>query len=292
MTQGRGVSLFTGLFTGLVIWSCLLGWPITGWAEPVVTVHGDGVIDWSARVVRVVGVGTPRVLSPTGALTGADLEASARSDAAARMARALAEVPFDSGRSLGGVAAFDGAREAAARGVRVGAARHFSDGTVHVPAEVDLASVVDPARRAEPSAAPAAPVDPGAATGWVVVLADDIAPTLRVALRGAGVAREVLGASWVRDRADVPAGFLGDRPRTIQGRAAGVGVIEVGEDAADLLAGGTMPGGLVIVSPDPKQAKTPATKRPQPATKQPQPATNQPPPAQKPATPPAEKGGP
>lgn len=317
--QGRGLGLFTGLFTGLVFASLMLGWPITGRAEPVVTVHADGVIDWSARVVRVVGVGTPRVLSPTGALTSEDLEASARNDAVARMARALADVPFDSGRSLGSVAAFDTTREAAARGIRVGAARHFSDGTVHVPAEVDFPGIVDAGR----AAALAAAVGPAEATGWVVVLSGVMAPTLRVELRGAGVTLDGVGAMWVRDRGDVPAGFLGDRPRTIGGRAVGSGVIEVGEDAADLLAGGRASGRLVIVlpaeegatrsgkkagdqsdaAPAPKSAPKPAKKQPTtPAKKQPKtppkkqartPEKKQPKPqpAQTPATP-TEKGDP
>ncbi|MCB9552964.1 MAG: hypothetical protein H6705_14025 [Myxococcales bacterium] len=211
------------------------------------------MIDWTARVARVVGVGTPRILSPTGAVTGEDLHDKAREDAAARMTRLLRAVPVGGGETAGQVAALDAAREAATRAMRAGEVIDFSDGTVHQPAEVTL----DWVAAAWPAGEATVPGD--AATGIVITLSGEAQPTARVELRGSAGAKGTAGARgdrlapaglvWARAIDDAPAGFVGERPRAVAGEAAGEGIIALGEDAADLFTGPGIGGGLVVLVP-------------------------------------------
>lgn len=246
-SEGRGVlRLFTGFFTAFA----LLAGPAVA-AEPVVTEHPDGVIDWTARRARVVGVGTPLILSPTGAVTRDDLHEKARADAAARMARLLRAVPVGGGQTAGQVAGLDAAREAATRAMQPGEAIDFSDGTVHEPVEAELAWVAAAWPASE------ATVPRGEVTGLVITLAGEAQPAARVELRGPDGARAMAGARgdrlgpaglvWARSPGDAPAAFVGPQPRTVAGTAGGEGSIELGADAADLFTGPGVGGGLVIV---------------------------------------------
>lgn len=231
-------------------------------AEPVISTRGDAVIDWTARVVRVTGVGTPRIISPTGALTPDDLYATARADARDRVARALGEIPFEAGTTLGQVEPLAAPRDAAARAFRSERTRHFSDGTVHLPVEADFSwipaawtpDLVNGVRTLGP---PAPPGD-DEPTGLVITLSGPAEPAIRVTLRGPadattrlGVRGDPIGADgiiWVRDRGDAPDAFVGPRPRVVEGEAIGRGLIGVGEPDLDLFTT-AIPGGVVIVTP-------------------------------------------
>jgi hypothetical protein len=94
-------------------------------------------MDWGAGRLRVLGVGTPRLLSPTGSLLLEDATELARDHARRRLAEALLALPVADGD-----ADARSARQAAAARVpglvRFGEPRAFSDGTIHLPAEVDV----------------------------------------------------------------------------------------------------------------------------------------------------------
>lgn len=271
--------LFTRSFTG--IWrraSALAAVLLTlaappAAAEPVISTRGDAVIDWTARVVRVTGVGTPRVISPTGALTPDDLYATARADARDRVARALGEIPFEAGKTLREVEPLAAPRDAAARAYRSERTRHFSDGTVHLPVEADF-SWVPAAWAPDPidgvlTLGPPAPPGDDEPTGLVITLSGPAEPAIRVTLRGPddvttrlGLRGDPIGADgiiWVRDRADAPDAFVGPRPRLVEGNALGRGIIGVGEPDLDLFTT-AIPGGVVIVTPADAAAQRPRGK--------------------------------
>jgi hypothetical protein len=214
----------------------------------------DGVVDWSALRLRVNGVGTPVITSPTGAITPRDLYEAARDDARARLERALAAIPVDDQRTVGDVAGLEPRRHVAVEGFTSGDALHFSDGTVHLPASLSFAWVVDalaapPASPAAPASAPApasispetkpapasAAAPPSAAgkpadppTGLILVAHGRARPALRVrvesddgkrfvyaGLRGDPVAPA--GAAWVSARADADASPLaGKHPLVLE----------------------------------------------------------------------------
>lgn len=248
----------------------------------VVTRIDGARIDWTARVVRVTGVGTPRVLSPTGAITEDDPYEAARADAEARLNRALGGIPVDGGRRLRAMGRLTDARRAAARRYTSARTLHFSDGTVHLPAaagfewvptEWPLEAPSTPAEHAQgatgreaPAAGQGAPaaVDPAGAetpTGLVIELDAAVEPALRLELSGpdgqtlmAGVRGDRLGARgvvWVR-RADDPraVAWAGERPLVVKGAPAKVGrpgAILVGGGAAALT--GAPVSAIVVVSP-------------------------------------------
>ncbi len=223
-------------------------------AAPVEETTDDGTIDWTHGTVRALGVGTPRILSPTGALTDGDPYEIAKGDAQARLRRLLARVRLDAAARLGQVETLTPALDAAVRAYRADAARTFSDGTVHLPARVDLAWIPAAVAGAPP---PRLPAEAGAPTGLVVQVEGGASPALRVRLTGpdgasvfAGLPTDPIGAegvAWVRDATDAPEGLVGDRPARITARAAGRGVLAVaGGDVAPLFLG-RIRGGLVVV---------------------------------------------
>ncbi len=225
-------------------------------AAPVEETTDDGTIDWTRGAVRVLGVGTPRILSPTGALTDVDPYEVAKQDAQARLRRLLARVRLDAAARVGQVEALEAPLAAAVRAYRADAARTFSDGTVHLPARVDLAWIPTAVAGAPP---PRLPAGEGEPTGLVVQVEGRAPPALRVRLTGpdgasvyAGLPTDPIGAvgvAWVRAVADAPEGLVGDDPARITARPAGRGDLAVdGGDVAPVFLG-RVRGGLVVVIP-------------------------------------------
>ncbi|MCA9537541.1 MAG: hypothetical protein KC620_01560 [Myxococcales bacterium] len=230
-------------------------------AAPVETITDDGRIDWTNRMIRVQGVGTPRVLSPTGGVTAHDAYEEARADAERRLGRLLARLPVDAQRRLAELKALDGQREAAAKAYVSTAARHFSDGTVHLPAEIPFAWVA----ASWPDTGPAA-ISPGVAddgpTGLLIRVDGAVAPAVRLRFVGpsersitAGVAGDAVGAAgviWTHDEAEAIASpLIGPRPKVIRAKSAGPaapGTLRIAEDAAWLLDA-RVPGGVAVVLP-------------------------------------------
>lgn len=225
-------------------------------AGPVEETTDDGTIDWTHGAVRALGVGAPRILSPTGALTDVDPYEVAKQDAQARLRRLLARVRLDAVARVGQVESLAQPLEAAVRAYRADAARTFSDGTVHLPARVDLAWIPTAVAGAPP---PRLPAEAGTPTGVVVRVEGKATPALRVRLTGpdgasvfAGLPTDPVGAegiAWVRDLTDAPEGLVGERPARITARPAGRGVLAVaGGDIAPLFLG-RVRGGVVMVIP-------------------------------------------
>jgi len=92
-------------------------------------------VDWMTGRIRALGVGTPRLLSPTGSLLLEDATELAQAHARRRLAEDLLALPVPAGPA-------EVARRAAATRapglVRFDEPRIFSDGTVHVPAQLDV----------------------------------------------------------------------------------------------------------------------------------------------------------
>lgn len=246
----------------------------TAAAEPVLTKTDDGVIDWTHRTVRAIGVGTPRILSPTGALTPRDLYDAARGDAEKRLARLVARLPVDERRRLRDLDALDERRVAMVKGHTAAETRHFADGSVHLPASSSFAWVAAewpaddaPAKDAGPStprgggAGEAPPIVgppmPGP-TGLVITLDGPLEPTVRLRLKtpagqvlGAGTVLDRLGsdgAYYIRDRGDVEmVALVGDTPLTVEGSPGGArGAVALRDEA---LVGRHLPGAVVLVLP-------------------------------------------
>ena len=219
-------------------------------AGPVERKNDDGVVDWSARVIRVNGVGTPRILSPTGALTPKDPYAEARGDARARLKRLLARLRVEPGKRLSDYKALRGRSAAAVEGFTSTEARRFSDGTVHLPAQVTFDWV--PAAVAGLSPLPVE----GEVSGLVLRVEGKVQPRLRVRLRGkartvsAGFPGDPVGSggvAWFHDEASALAWpGVGPKPRLATARVRG-GVLELVDTDAAVLDG--VPGGLALVSP-------------------------------------------
>lgn len=94
-------------------------------------------IDWAAGVVRVLGVGTPRILSPTGGLLERDAIELAREDAFARLRKAIAALPRPAD-APGGPTPLTAAADRAVTLVAFTEPVFFADGTAHMTAEVAL----------------------------------------------------------------------------------------------------------------------------------------------------------
>lgn len=196
----------------------------------------------------MVGVGTPKILSPTGGLTTADPYDAARADAQQRLTRLLAELPVDAQRRLKDISALDGRRADAVAAFSSEAAQHFSDGSVHLPARLsfDWAPAAVPAPASAGGAEAPAPPASGP-TGLVLVVKGAVRPALRVTLRDeegsatahAGLTGDPLGESvtWLPDRADPRAGeAVGARPRVVEVKAGdGAGVLVVSPADRDLI---------------------------------------------------------
>lgn len=232
--------------------------------EPVVTKTDDGVIDWTTRTLRAVGVGTPEIISPTGALTPREPYDVARDDAEKRIARLLARVPADGKRRLRDLDPLDDRREAVAKAFTADESRHFADGTVHLPASADFGWVAaawptetPPPAEGEGTPVAVGPPAPGA-TGLVIELSGPIDPAIRLALSTpagvgltAGTAHDPLGpgGTWyARDAADLDfKALVGEAPLiTKAAPGAGRGAVKLPDEA---LVGRRLPGAVVILLP-------------------------------------------
>ena len=106
----------------------------------------EGVIDWSERAVSAVGVGTPRLLSPTGGLATEDLAAVALRDAERRLVALVGALLSLEGGAGSGEADAGGCKErlrdvAARRAAESTPPARFSDGTAHLRARLALSEV-------------------------------------------------------------------------------------------------------------------------------------------------------
>lgn len=186
--------------------------------DQVIQRHEDGQINWTEGVVEVIGVGTPKILSPTGGLTERDPYTAAREDAQRRLTRILADVQIDRGRALAAAPDLAPLAEVKLRGFTSEAARHFSDGTVHLPARLPLGWIPEALAAAEMGV----PMDavggsggaaPAGAVPLVIQLSASIAPAVQIELvapgegdrprRQAGLPGDLLavdGVRWVKGK--------------------------------------------------------------------------------------------
>ena len=105
------------------------------WASPAVP------IDWTAGTLNVLGVGTPRILSPTGSLLDRDAIELAREDAFARLRRLLSALPRPEPVPVGPnplIAAGDRAAPLTVFSEPL----FFADGTAHMVASVSLSAAL------------------------------------------------------------------------------------------------------------------------------------------------------
>lgn len=236
---------------GLALWGlCLTGVGVSSAApsgrSDVIEDHPDGRINWSTGHIEVLGVGTPKVLSPTGSLTERDPYVLAREDARDRLARLLAELQIDSQRRLGGVDDLQPLVQMQLRGFTSETARHFSDGTVHLPAQVSFQwlpgamAAAEMGVATEQAVAPpisAAALVPGDAspppqfTPLVVQLEGGMKPAVQIELaapgggrrRPAGLPGDPLGAEgvrWIKGmRSAKQALKAGPKPVILKGKA-------------------------------------------------------------------------
>lgn len=225
-------------------------------ARPVIQQVDDGTINWTTREVRVNGVGTPVILSHTGAATPRDPYEQAKDDARVRIARVLEGLPVDH-RKASEVAALESIFSSTVRGYRADAPLHFSDGTVHLPATASFAW--GPALAGPPVPQPA-----NAPTGLVITLAAPHEPRMRLTLSApgaptvvAGLPGDLVGAAgviWVTEAAEATH-LVGPRPvvcTATPGPRAGTLVLDAAGAAALKHPGGVQ-GGLAIVLPQPKK---------------------------------------
>lgn len=248
-------------------------WAPYAQAEPVITTTDDGVIDWTRREVRANGVGTPRVISPTGGLTPREPYAVARADAERRISALLARLPIEGKTRLRGVAALTEARKSAARSYSSSSAKHFSDGTVHLPVSASFAWVAESwpgeaegraSDQEEPPTAPpvVGPPMPGS-TGLLIRVAGPVRPAVRLTLTGkagtarAGTVADALapgGVIWARGAsAEAYAEHIGNAPRVVEARGgADAGHLILADADADLLEAATVAGGVLVLLPPEK----------------------------------------
>lgn len=211
-------------------------------AAPITVSGVDGEIDWTARTVRVLGVGTPRILSHTGGITPTDPMTAAKADARQRLRRMLGGLPDQT------PAVRDRFRTAA-ENPRWGEPRYFSDGTVHQPAVASFGLAKVP--RA---------VDPLAPTGLIIELSADIDPRLQISLLADGDAPvpagmptdrvAPAGVVWVRGTVEPDQlKHVGPQPLLLKGEPGDApGQIRLGADAKAALARNSL-GGVVVVLP-------------------------------------------
>lgn len=229
-------------------------------AGPVETKTDDGVVDWSKRQVRVVGVGTPRVVSNTGALTDGDLYQAARLDAERRIRNLLKSLPVGNGTTLGDASVAAPQLHKSVVQLVAGATRHFSDGTIHIPAHAsfDWVSVALGARTK-----PAQKWADDAPTGLVLELTSAVEPTIQALLVSAngltvsaGVQSDSVGGrglAWVTTKAAALAHPLaGERPLVLPAAIGSSGpgqIFRLNVEAASVFASAGIQGGVVVVTP-------------------------------------------
>ncbi|MCB9548193.1 MAG: hypothetical protein H6706_20440 [Myxococcales bacterium] len=214
----------------------------------------DGVVDWSTREVRVLGVGTPTILSHTGSVTPQDPYLLARADAEERLRRVLVALPVDGRRAMD-VEALAPLFETALQHWRADAPLYFSDGTLHLQGRASFAW-------GAALAGPPVPQAADAPTGLVIRLKQPMEPRLRLVLTGeaapatpAGLPGDRIGGAgvvWVRDGAAPAAvAMVGPRPVVAQARlgdrAGELTLDAVGAAALRLPAG--LQGGVAVVLP-------------------------------------------
>ena len=178
----------------------------------------DGVVDWSTREIRVLGVGTPTILSHTGSVTPQDPYLLARADAEERLRRVLVALPVDGRRAMD-VEALAPLFETALQHWRADAPLYFSDGTLHLQGRASFAW-------GAALAGPPVPQAADAPTGLVIRLKQPMEPRLRLVLTG-----EAAPAT--------PAGLPGDRKRLrqylVQRFPTGQSLLEFGSLGGQLL---------------------------------------------------------
>ncbi len=107
-------------------------------AGPVIQTVEDGSIDWSNGEARVLGVGTPRILSATGSITAFDPFLKADQDARERLGRVLKALPLDASGRVGNTPDLAEAADRFALEAPLRKPTAFSDGTVHQRGNGDI----------------------------------------------------------------------------------------------------------------------------------------------------------
>jgi len=235
-------------------------------AAPVEVKTDDGVIDWSERVVRVVGVGTPRVVSNTGALTEQDLYQAARIDAEKRLRRVLHRLRLGNGGTLGERDKVAPALHRTVLQLSAGATRHFSDGTIHIPAKASFAWVV---KALGDDAKDVIQRPPSGPTGLILELTARVEPTVRALLVSAdGLTVSVgahgdpvggLGLVWVESKAAaLNHPLAGERPLVLPAAIGSSGpgqIFRLNVEATPVFAPPGIAGGIVVIMPAPEAGK-------------------------------------
>jgi hypothetical protein len=233
--------------------AALLGLLLLGAAppEPVVRITEDGVVDWSTRTVRAIGVGTPKILSPTGGITPRDPYVVAREDAKGRLERLLARVRVEPGTRLAGYEAVAERRASAIEQFTTQEALRFSDGTVHLPVTVPFDWVPSALVGRDPVKAS----EDAVVTGLVIRVEGKIEPRLRLKLGagkrsvGAGFPDDPVGSggvAWFHDEKQALAWpTVGPRPRVVSAKSDAKGTLQLTGEDASVLDG--LPGGVALV---------------------------------------------
>ena len=121
---------------------CVLGLLTTTattlYAGPVKHQIDEGVIDWSLAEVRAVGVGTPRVLSPTGGVTDESLQEAARRNVERRLVKMVETLRWNQRERLSQHPVWLRRAREATRQLRTMAIRRASDGTIHYHAALSF----------------------------------------------------------------------------------------------------------------------------------------------------------
>ncbi len=209
-------------------------------------IDDDGQIDWTRGQLRVVGVGTPRVLSPSGGITDGDPYQVAVTDARRRLARLLERVRLDAQGLYGRRPALSGAGQRALEGFTSEGARRFSDGTVHVPAALSLdwlpAAVGEPPAPEDPSVFTGPPLPPEVVersadlpTGLILTVEGALPPSTRLRLAVPPPAAGLDGGpppTPAPAQAAVYVGWLGDAAGTV-----GLRWFHAGDPAIEALVG-------------------------------------------------------
>ncbi len=211
----------------------------------------EGTVDWGRAELRVLGVGTPRVLSSTGSLTTADPYQAARRDARRRLQALLYALPVDRKRRLGDIEALSEKLKVALLDHRAGEARHFSDGTVHLPARLDFAWVPSALADSKEAVSP-----PEGHTGLILRLTGKTKPSLLVRVQAgelevsAGRAGDPVGAAGVAwfDKAEAAAAWpgVGTNPRVAEAKVDKAGALVLQREDVEWLKPGVA-GGLAVV---------------------------------------------
>jgi hypothetical protein len=130
---------------------------------PVSRPAGPGTVDWSGRVVQVLGVAAPYVKSATVVFAPEAPDEVARADAARKMLAAVTSLRTRGAGTVADLAHGDeellSRLDALARKFEVGPVRRFSDGGIELAARLSLDAIA--AEVGAPAPAPVAPGAPG-----------------------------------------------------------------------------------------------------------------------------------